>query len=87
MSDLLFFLLTFFCGAAYELGCVFWVHYSEKNRPGLAVLWSCFNALVTVIGLGEALHNSLFIGAYVAGFGTGTWFAIKIKSQWMSKLP
>ncbi len=46
----LLFLLTFACGAAYECGCVFWVHYSEANKAGRAVAWSCFNALVTVIG-------------------------------------
>lgn len=78
-------LLTFFCGAAYECGCVFWVHYSEKNEIWKAVVWSCFNALVTVIGLGEALNKPLFIAAYVVGFGVGTWLAIKIKARWMSK--
>lgn len=74
-------LLTFFCGAGYELGCVFWVHYSEKNSSGLAVFWSCFNALVSVIGLGEAIHRPLFIAVYVAGFGAGTYAAIKIKMR------
>ena len=78
-------LLTFLCGAAYECGCVFWVHYSEQNKIGAAVAWSCFNALVTVIGLGEALNKPLFIAAYVLGFGVGTWVAIKIKAHWMLK--
>jgi uncharacterized protein YebE (UPF0316 family) len=84
MSVIVALLLTFFCGSAYELGCVFWVHYSEKNRAIPAVFWSCFNALVTVIGLGEALHHPLFIVSYVAGFGAGTFIAIKIKHRWMS---
>lgn len=75
-------LLTFFCGAAYELACVFWVHYSEKNRSMPAVFWSCFAALVTVIGLGEALHRPPFIAAYVLGFGAGTWLAIQIKKRY-----
>jgi uncharacterized protein YebE (UPF0316 family) len=78
-------LLTFACGAAYELGCVFWVHYSETNRAGLAVFWSCFNALVTVVGLGEALHRPAFIAVYVSGYGFGTYVAIKMKTRWAQK--
>lgn len=73
--------LTFFCGAAYECACVFWVHYSEQNRVVWAVVWSCFAALVTVIGLGEALHNPIFIVAYVAGYGAGTAVAIEAKRR------
>ena len=79
MSDFFMLVLTFFCGAIYECACVFWVHYSEKNKAEFAALWSCVAALVTVIGLGEALHRPTFIAAYVAGFGTGTWIAVKIK--------
>lgn len=86
MIDWLLLLLTFACGAAFECGCVFWVHYSELNRVWPAVAWSCFNAFVTVIGLGEALHRPLFITAYVLGFGFGTWCAIKIKQRWLSNL-
>ncbi len=82
-TALLLLLLTLFCGAAYECGCVFWVHYSEKGRTGPAIAWSCFNALVTVIGLGEALHRPLFITAYVVGFGLGTGLAIEVKRKWL----
>jgi hypothetical protein len=82
MTQLPMLALTFGCGAAYELGCVFWVHYSETNRAGLAVFWSCFNALVTVIGLGEALHRPAFIVVYVGGYGAGTYVAIKAKQRW-----
>lgn len=85
MIDLWFLLLTFFCGAAFECGCVFWVHYSEQNKITPAVAWSCFNALVTVIGLGEALHRPAFIAAYVLGFGAGTWIAIHIKKKLLEK--
>jgi hypothetical protein len=76
------FLLTFLCGAAYECSCVFWVYYSEKNKVVPSVIWSCFAALVTVIGLGEAIHRPLFIAAYTIGFGAGTWLAIQIKKRW-----
>ena len=69
--------LTFFCGAAYELACVSWVHHCEAGRTWPAVGWSCFAALVTVVGLGEAIHRPLFIAAYVLGFGTGTWLGVR----------
>ncbi len=26
--------IAFFGGAAYEAGCVGWVHYAERARPG-----------------------------------------------------
>lgn len=83
MSDALLLALTFACGGLYELGCVFWVHYAEKGRKWPAAGWSCFNALVTVIGLGEALHRPLFIAVYVLGYGIGTMVAIDIKRRWV----
>lgn len=81
MQVLMTFLLTFACGAAYECGCVFWVYYSEKRRAGPAVAWSCFNALVTVIGIESFLKSWLFALAYVIGFGVGTYLAIRIKNR------
>lgn len=73
-------LLTSLCGAAYEAGCVFWVHHSEQGQPARASLWSMFNALVTCIGLGEAIHRPIFIAAYAIGFGGGTFVAVVIKA-------
>ena len=74
-------ILTFACGAAYEFGCAFWVAHTEANRVLPAVAWSVFNCLVTVVGIGESLHRPLFIGAYAAGFGTGTAMAIVLKNR------
>jgi hypothetical protein len=71
--------LTFAAGAAYELGCVFWVMYSEAKQAGRAVPWSMFNALVTAIGVEHFLRGPLFVGAYVVGFGAGTYVAIRLK--------
>lgn len=75
------FIFTFLCGAAYECGCVFWVHYSEKGKKLPAVLWSCFNALVTVLGIESFLKNWVLALAYILGFGAGTYLAMRIKSR------
>ncbi len=81
MHNLFLLLLTFWCGAAYECGCVFWVHYSEKGKALQAVILSMFNALVTVIGVEQFLKGWLFVISYVFGFGFGTFLAIKIKNK------
>lgn len=77
MRTLAWLILTFACGAAYEFGCAMWVRFAERRQPMRAVAWSCFNCLVTVVGLGEALHRPPFVAAYVAGFGFGTWLAVR----------
>jgi uncharacterized protein YebE (UPF0316 family) len=84
MNTLLWLIITFSCGTAYELGCVFWTHYSEANKIVPASLWSIFNALITCIGLGSALKNPLMVIAYALGFGAGTalGLGIKIKQGW-----
>jgi hypothetical protein len=73
--------LTYLCGAAYELGCVFWVHYSESEQTWKAVRWSCFNALVTIIGIEGALQTLPLKVAFVLGFGSGTYLAINLKRK------
>jgi|HubBroStandDraft_1064217.scaffolds.fasta_scaffold115817_4 hypothetical protein len=73
--------LTFACGAAYELACVFWVQASEANRAKTAAAWSCLAALVTCLGLGEALHQPVMIAAYVSGFGFGTYVGVRVKAR------
>ena len=79
MSTMTRLFLTFVCGAAYELACVFWVRTSERKQAWPATGWSAFAALVTCIGLGEALHDPIMIAAYVAGFASGTHVAIRIQ--------
>lgn len=80
-------LLTFACGAAYECGCVFWVHYAERDRRLPAVAWSCFNAAVTVIGVESFLKGLPMAVAYVMGFGTGTYLAMLIKRRLPTEQP
>jgi hypothetical protein len=80
-NTLLWLLITFSCGTAYELGCVFWTHYSEANKIVQASLWSVFNALITCIGLGRALKNPPMIAAWAVGWGVGTAMGIWWKKE------
>lgn len=79
MNTFLWLLITFSCGTCYELGCVFWTHYSEANKIVQASLWSVFNALITCVGLGSALHDWRMILAWALGWGIGTGSGIRIK--------
>jgi hypothetical protein len=72
-------LLTFACGAGYEAACVYWTHYSEKGRPFMTGSCAMVAALLTCIGLGEALHQPAGIAAYVAGFGFGSTMGVFAK--------
>lgn len=86
MGVVLSFLLTFIAGGAYECGCVFWVHYSETGQKRPAVMWSMFNACMTIIGVEEFIHSPALKVAYVLGFGCGTYLAIRYKSKWIKRL-
>lgn len=79
MNPNLAYFLTFISGALYEFGCTFWVHYAESNRIFLAVIWSMFNAIVTIIGTEGFLINWKHKVLFILGFGTGTGFAIMMK--------
>lgn len=83
LKKILPFVITFVCGAAYEMGCVFWVHFSEHNDVIGAVLFSMFNAIVTVIGTEQYLKNFPLKVIFVLGFGTGTALAILLKIKVM----
>ena len=72
---------AFLSGALYEMGCVFWVHYSEAGRARPAVGWSMFNAIVTIAGTEAFLTGWVPRVAFVLGFGTGTYFAIRLKRR------
>jgi uncharacterized protein YebE (UPF0316 family) len=82
MSTFLVFLGTFACGAIYECGCTFWVHYVERNQTGFAVGFSMLNALVIVIGVESFLKRKLFAFAYVLGYGVGTLIAVEVIARW-----
>jgi len=76
---MLIFLLTFVCGALYESCCIFWVHFAEKQRAGIAAFWSMMVAVVTIAGTEQFLQSDWNKVAYVLGFGAGTHAAISLK--------
>lgn len=76
-------LIAFVTGAAFEIGCVFWVYYSEKNKAATASLWSMVNASMSVFGIESFLKSKLLALCYVLGYGFGTFWAVKIKQRWL----
>ena len=74
-------LVTFLCGAGYEAACVYWTHYAEKGRPLATGSCAMVAALLTCVGLGEALHHPAGIAAYVGGFGVGSTLGVWMKGR------
>lgn len=70
-------LVTFASGAAYEYGCVFWVHCAEAGKPAKAAVWSMLLATVTLVGVGESLRDLRYAPLYVLGYGAGTFAAVR----------
>lgn len=73
--------LAFACGGAYEFGCARWVAHAEAKRPWPAVRWSIFNALVTVVGIESFLKGIPYVVAYVLGYATGTYVAVRFAGR------
>jgi uncharacterized protein YebE (UPF0316 family) len=92
-KDIAIFCVTFICGAMYECCCVFWVHFSEKNKAWLAVIFSVMAAIVTLTGIesvvsAEQLARRIFFSAaYALGYGAGTYVSIKLKAKWLTERP
>lgn len=72
-------LIVFLAGAFYDPGCVVRVHASEANNIPVAVVFSCINAVVTVVGVEGFLKPKAGKVAYVLGFGSGTLVAMLLR--------
>ena len=72
---------AYLSGLFYEAGCVFWIHFSEAGKQWPAVGWSMFNAIVTITGVEAFLTGWPYKLAYVLGFGSGTYVAIRLKKK------
>jgi hypothetical protein len=74
------YLSVFVSGLFLEGTAVFWTHYSERNNAIMAAIFSSIQALALVFGIGESVYNSELIPWFVLGYGSGSYFSIKLKS-------
>ena len=74
-------LFAFASGAAYEAGCVAWVHYSERQKPLPTAGFSMLCALAEVVGIGESIHDWRIAPFFVLGYGVGTFCAVELKRR------
>ena len=72
-------LVAFIGGAFYEAACVGWVHFSERGRPLTTACFSMLCAAAQVAGIGASVQNHVAAPFYVAGWGFGTYAAVKLK--------
>ncbi len=85
MNLLLACLTTFLCGALYEAGCVYWVHFAESGKPIATAICSMVVASAQVLGIGESVHDVRTAAPFIAGYGVGTYLAVVLKSRHRQK--
>ena len=81
MINIFYAFLTFLSGFVIETACVYWVHYSERNKAIQTALCSMAIGCAQVLGIGESIHNPYMAILFVMGYGVGTYMAVKIKSK------
>lgn len=69
-------IIAFVSGAFYELGCVFWVHNSEKGHALRTAMWSMLCATCQVLGIGQSVTHMLAAPFFVLGYGFGSWLGV-----------
>lgn len=74
-------LLAFASGFTIETACVYWVHFSERNRalPTSLCTVAIFTAQVT--GIGSSIHDWRITCAFVLGGAIGTFLAVRRKAK------
>jgi len=74
-------LLALVSGALYEAACVGWVHFSERGRAFPTSLFSMLAATAEVTGVLDSVHDIRVAPFFVAGYGIGTYVAVKWKGK------
>lgn len=80
-------LLTFASGAAIEIACVFWVHYSERGAALKTGVASMVIGTAQCLGIGEYVRDWRLAPFFVLGYGVGTAAAVRFKSARMPPSP
>lgn len=75
------FLITFVCGALYEITSVYWVISTEKLNPVKAAFWSFLQALVMLTGIGESIKDFKNGACFVVGYSLGSAVGILIEKR------
>jgi hypothetical protein len=73
-------LLALASGFAIETACVYWVHYSERNRALPTSLCSMLIGAAQVLGIGESIKDWRLGALFVLGYGLGTYTAVRRKA-------
>jgi hypothetical protein len=72
---------AFASGFVIETACVFWVHFSERNKALPTALCSMAIGCAQVLGIGESIRDWRVAACFVLGYGVGTFTAVKFKSS------
>lgn len=80
MSQLAAAAIAFASGFAIETACVYWVHFSERGRALPTALCSVVIGTAQVAGIGESIRDWRVGVAFVAGYGLGTYTAVRRKA-------
>jgi hypothetical protein len=70
-------LTAFVCGVIYDVVNVFFMHHVERGHAIRASGFSMFVGSAAVTGFLEAAHNPAAKWWLIAGYGVGTYLAVK----------
>lgn len=73
--------VAFLCGFGHEIGCVFWVHESERRHAWRATGWSALCGAVGVVGVWLSIEDLHHAPALILGYAAGTNVGIRIKGR------
>jgi len=74
-------IVAFMSGFVIETACVYWVHFSERNRAMPTALCSMAIGLAQVLGIGESIQDWRVAVCFILGYGLGTYSAVKRKAR------
>jgi len=75
------FILTFICGAVYEITSVYWLFSTQHLKPFRAAFWSMVQATVMLTGIAESINDRSSALCFVCGYGFGTGIAVFIDNR------
>jgi hypothetical protein len=79
------FILTFVCGALYEITSANWLFSTERLKPVKASLWSMIQALVMLTGIGESIKDVRVAACFVCGYSIGSGLAVAIEKHFRAR--